>query len=309
MDYKPKIPPTTRETRKKQVVHCCTDSKTLSFDEIMELVKHNQSRLRQIIEKVLNYELDETRENGSDDEPPFKLDLDAKGFVKVYCRIRNHEFKEKIHKLFNIYINKKCKSHCGQDEDFYFLLNSVAIENSNPFYVNCKLNIFLDTILLNWQRDPLSYKTLNYLFEVLFYGRAINRYKKMEELEKQYGNFKIFTTSNINEIFKDACFGTDFSGKTPEVKELKRRGFLLDVFERLMNCIDKSSLQIGDSDCCDQFVTDALEQISLVKKYADMLYIINAIDKDSRSKKYALLDEKKQAILANQKKWKKKVTW
>ena len=67
-------------------------------------------------------------------------------------------------------------------------------------------------------------------------------------------------------------------------------------------------MQIGNSDCCDEIEKESLEQISLVKRYADLLYTIGAIDKNVKQKRHLELETKEKEIVNNGKKWKQKAT-
>lgn len=288
-ENRPKIP-AQREGKKCLNYAAIMNSKDSAFEDMTSLINLYPKKTKQIVEKIL------------------ATGPNVKQFVKLYNKVRNQELKNKIHKAFQAYVTKKSESHIGSDEDFYFLVNSVIIENNNPFFVGVNVKAFLDNILLQWQRSPISYKTLNYLFEIIFGGWALKFYKEMVKNPEMYNTSLIFTETNIRGIFRNASFGISFPEKTPEAKESLRKYYLVKIFGKLVDCAKKITLQIGDSDCCDEIEKKSLEQISLVKKYADMLYTINAIDKEVRRERHLALETKKKEIINNGKKWKKKVT-
>lgn len=282
--------PTQREEKKSLNYEATMNSKESTFEEMMSLISHYPKKNREIVEKIL-----ESKPN-------------LEQLVKLYNKVRNSELKNKISDHFYKLVSKKSESHCGSDEDFYFLVDSILVENNNPLYTDITAKELLDNILLQWQRSPSSYKTLDYLFEILFGGWSLKFYKEMVKKPELYNTSLIFTEANIRGIFRNASFGATFPGRTPEAKESLRKSYLVEIFERLVDCAKKIPLQIGASDCCDEIEKKSLEQISLVKKYADMLYTINAIDKDVKQKRHLVLESKRNEIMANGKKWKKKVT-
>lgn len=288
-ENKKKIPP-VREGKKWLDYDTIMNSQEPTFEDMLSLINLYPKKTRQIVEKILT-----TGPN-------------VKQFVKLYNKVRNQELKNKIHEVFRTYVARRSEGHIGSNEDFYTLVDSVLIENNNPFYVDVNVREFIDNILLQWQRSPVSYETLNYLFEILFGGWTLKFYKEMLKKPELYNTCLVFTEKNIRGIFRTASFGVTFPGRTSEVKENLRKYYLVEIFERLVDCVKKIPLQIGYSNYCDELTNKSLEQISLVKKYADMLYTINAISKEVKHERNSTMDSKKKEILINQKKWKKKVT-
>jgi len=282
--------PTQREGKKCLDYDAVMNSKESTFEEMIGLINQYPKKNREIVEKIL-----ESKPN-------------LEQLVKLYNKVRNSELKNKISDHFYKLVSKKSESHGGSDEDFYFLVDSILVENNNPLYTDITAKELLDNILLQWQRSPSSYKTLDYLFEILFGGWSLKFYKEMVKKPELYNTPLIFTEANIRGIFRNASFGLVFPGRTPEARESLRKYYLVEIFGKLVDCAKKITLQIGNSDCCDEIEKESLEQISLVKKYADLLYTIGAIDKEVRQKRHLALETKRKEIVDNGKKWRKKVT-
>lgn len=288
-DNKQKIPP-IREGKKRLDFDTIMNAESPTFGELISLINSYPKKTKVVVEKILS------------------LEPSLEEITILYNKITNSGLKEKIYETFHNYVKDRCERHVGGDEDFFFLVDSVLIENRNSFYADINVREFIDNILLQWQRSPSSYKTLNYLFETLFGGWALKFYKEMLKHPELYNTSLIFTDCNIKEIFRNASFGITFPGRTPEVRENLRKYYLAEIFERLVDCIKKIPLQIGNSECCCEITKESLDEISLVKKYADMLYTISAIPQSIKHDRVLALDSKKEAILSNAKKWKKKVT-
>lgn len=282
--------PTQREGKKCLDYDAVMNSKESTFEEMIGLINQYPKKNREIVEKAL------------------AMRPTLEQIVKLYGKVRNSELKEEISKYFLEFVSDRSERHCGLDEDFYFLVDSVLVENNNPFFTDITAKGLLDDILLQWQRSPSSYKTLDYLFEILFGGWSLKFYKEMAKKPELYNTPLIFTEANIKGIFRNASFGLAFPGRTPEAKESFRKSYLVEIFERLVDCAKKITLQIGSGDCCDEIEKKSLEQISLVKKYADLLYTIGAIDKEVRQKRHLALETKGKEIVDNGKKWKQKAT-
>lgn len=289
-DHSQKKIPSQKEGKKSLDYDTVMNSKESTFEEMMSLINHYPKKNREIVEKVL-----ETKPT-------------LKQLVKLYNKVRSQELKDSIYDFFHELVTEQSERHCGSDEDFYFLVDSVLVENNNPFFTDITANGLLDDILLQWQRSPSSYKTLDYLFEILFGGWSLKFYKEMAKKPELYNTPLIFTEANIKGIFRNASFGLAFPGRTPEAKESFRKSYLVEIFERLVDCAKKITLQIGSGNCCDEIEKKSLEQISLVKKYADLLYTIGAIDKEVRQKRHLALETKRKEIVDNGKKWRQKAT-
>lgn len=300
--------PTQKEVKKSFDYDTIMESNDYTFEQVITLIKLYPKKVKLIVKEILPKEEKENECESDETSKQCPFRLTAEQFAILYNKVKNKELKQEIAKSFHAYVTKKCESHVGSDEDFYFLVDSVIIENNNPFYVGVTAKTFLDNILLKWQRSPIAYKTLNYLFETIFGGWALKFYKEMVKKPEIYITSLIFTEANIREIFRNASFGITFPEKTPEARESLRKYYLVKIFGKLVNCAIDITLQIGDSDCCDEIEKKSLEQISLVKKYADLLYTIGAIDKDVRQKRHLALETKKKEIINNGRKWKKKVT-
>ena len=284
-DNKKKIPQ-IREEKKWVDYDTVMNSKEATFEDLIGLINLYPKKTRHIVEKVLS------------NSPT------AEQFVRMYNKVKNTELKDKIFKSFHAHVKKQSEDHHGNDEDMCFLIDSVLIENRNPFYIKVNVKDFLD-MLLSWQRVPMSFHALTYLFDVVFSGSALNLYKRVSEQVELHNKYAIFTDSNIKEIFKVAYFGVEFPGKTKEGKEILRKHYLVEILGKLIDCIKETPLQIGDTKCCDELSEKLLDNISLVRKYAKRLCIINAISKDVKAQTNALMDCKEKAVLTNQKKWKK----
>lgn len=289
-DYSQKKIPSQKEGKKSLDYDTVMDSKESTFEEMIGLINQYPKKNKEIVGKILST----------------KPTLEQ--LVKLYNKVRNSELKNDISTHFHEFVTGQSKRHCGSDEDFYFLVNSVLMENNNPFYIDVDIKEFIDNVLLQWQRSPVSYETLNYFFEILFGGWTLRFYKEMVKNPELYNTSLIFTEKNIRGIFKTASFGIAFPGRTPEVKESLRKYYLVEVFERLVDCAKKITLQIGDTECCQELKEKSLEEIALIKRYSDILYIINAITKETKQDRVATLELKRKAIMSNAKKWRQKAT-
>lgn len=278
-----------REKKKKLDYRSVMDSENPKFGELLCLLKQYPKKQKDIVKKIL-------------DQNP-KLEH----LAILYNRLKNSMLKSKVYDYYHKFVGKQVERHCGSNEDFHYLVDSVLIEKKNPFYMyddkNINIKGFIDDILLNWQRAPLSYESMSYLFDILYGGIPLRIFNEISSVKPGNTILMYINDKNIEEIFKNAYFGVAFPGMAPEVSANLRKYYLAEIFEILVSCIQQIGLQFGNTNCCNEITENTLHQIENLKKYANMLHLIGAINAKTKKEKIKKLSLKEKEIRDNQKKW------